>query len=528
MTTATKAWSPYQEAVFRFMAADGAGNGAVFAVAGSGKTSTIEEGIRRMPSSQRVRYLVFNKRNADEAQRRMPPNCTPSTFHAAAMRAIVRAGHRATIDDQKSRAMLRAWRAASRISDLEERKLGPKAARLAGLGKNAGIGLLSPNDRPTWERLIDHYGFDWELKADDWRGYVDPRANEDEIAIGVPMAEFRGLCLASALVREAPKTNTRDFDDMLYDAVRLGVSFEPVDMVVIDEAQDTNAIQRALLVQMLASSPGARLIAVGDPGQAIYGFRGADAGAMRLLSDQFACQPLRLSVNYRCARAVIEEAREIVPEISAHDAAPAGSVEWEEQPTLDAFTPGDAVLCRTNAPLVRLALRLLASRTPATILGRDIGRSLVALVDQLATTPGQGLDAFEDALKAHRDAEIAKLAKKGKDAQAEALEDRCACVLAVIDSLAPHEATVPGLREAITALFSDAEEYGAVTLASVHRSKGLEWPTVWILNRDQMPHPRARLPWEREQEQNLIYVATTRAKVDLRLVTKAALEKMLG
>ena len=55
-----------------------------------------------------------------------------------------------------------------------------------------------------------------------------------------------------------------------------------------------------------------------------------------------------------------------------------------------------------------------------------------------------------------------------------------------------------------------------LTLSSIHKSKGLEWPTVFLLGRNAwMPSKFATLPWMQEQEANLTYVAITRAKENL-------------
>jgi superfamily I DNA/RNA helicase len=82
-----------------------------------------------------------------------------------------------------------------------------------------------------------------------------------------------------------------------------------------------------------------------------------------------------------------------------------------------------------------------------------------------------------------------------------------------------NPATVKKLEELIDNLFSDydpATESKVLTFSTVHKSKGLEWPTVFLLGRNLwMPSPMAEQPWELEQEKNLIYVAITRAMLHL-------------
>ena len=69
--------------------------------------------------------------------------------------------------------------------------------------------------------------------------------------------------------------------------------------------------------------------------------------------------------------------------------------------------------------------------------------------------------------------------------------------------------TVEQLVSEIQTIFSDSAK--GLTLATVHKAKGLEAPRVFILEPDLMPSRWATQEWQQEQERNLIYVAVTRA-----------------
>ena len=72
---------------------------------------------------------------------------------------------------------------------------------------------------------------------------------------------------------------------------------------------------------------------------------------------------------------------------------------------------------------------------------------------------------------------------------------------------------------AIEQLF-DEKRRGLLTLSTIHKAKGLEWPTVFILDaRTLMPSKWAQLPWQKVQERNLQYVAVTRAKLNCFYIT---------
>ena len=61
--------------------------------------------------------------------------------------------------------------------------------------------------------------------------------------------------------------------------------------------------------------------------------------------------------------------------------------------------------------------------------------------------------------------------------------------------------------------FTDEPNTSRLTLSTVHKAKGLEFETVFILDFDKyMPSKWAAQDWQKVQERNLIYVAVTRAK----------------
>jgi DNA helicase-2/ATP-dependent DNA helicase PcrA len=103
-------------------------------------------------------------------------------------------------------------------------------------------------------------------------------------------------------------TNELDFDDMLRFALRSEVAFPRFTTILLDEAQDTNPIQVALLEKMAAT----RTIIVGDKFQSIYGFRGAHTSAMDCLRQAFNATVLPLSVSWRCSVAVCREANAVL------------------------------------------------------------------------------------------------------------------------------------------------------------------------------------------------------------------------
>ena len=235
---AVRTWSPYQEAIFAFGADPQAGNAVIEAVAGSGKTTTIVEMLHRVKGD--VIFLAFNKSIANELGAR---GVNARTFHSLCA-GPVRAFTGGRLDADKLRNLMFAAVESGALTQVDATTYGSFARRLVGLAKNSGIGCLVQDTEENWASIVDYH----DLEIDDDRG---------EIA--------RGIQIARALLAASNESMDYDFDDMLYRAVQDGIRLPIFDMVCIDEAQDTNMIQRAIIRKIMHG--GSRLIAVGDPAQ---------------------------------------------------------------------------------------------------------------------------------------------------------------------------------------------------------------------------------------------------------------------
>lgn len=480
---ATQNWSKYQSKIFAFVEDASAGNAVVEAVAGSGKSTTIVECMNRIPAGKTAIFLAFNKAIAEELK---ACGVNARTFHSLTYSPVTRARNARNIETAKLQLIIK-----EKLSGNDAFLYGGFISRMVGLGRQAGIGCLVADTTQTWLEICNHH--DLELE------------NEN--------AELgRALELCGQLLRWSNADSRLDFDDLLYLAVKDGLSLPKFDYVFVDEAQDTNAIQRALLRKILKAD--SRIIAVGDPAQAIYGFRGADSDSLNLIAEEFNCKSLPLTVSYRCPTKVVEYARHWVSHIEAAPTAAEGEVldlgtKWE----LDKFVTGDLIVCRTTKPLISLAYKFLSARIPAKIMGREIGQGLKSLINKLNA---KGIDSLMLKLDAWTDRETEKAIAKQQESKVEAIQDKADAILCLINGMLETERTIPALLAIIDALFSDSK--GGITLATIHKAKGLEANTVFWLNSSQCPAKWAKSGWQIQQENNLCYVAVTRAKHRLVLI----------
>lgn len=495
--------SKYQQAIFTFVR-EGKGSGVIEAVAGSGKTTTIVQALNLIPSSHAVCFLAFNKSIAMELKKRVPAHVQASTLNSLGHRALTKfLGRFVQLDAKKSQGILDRIIDASNFGDEDWEKLHANRSeilKLVALAKAhglapmavAGVSGLMQDAADSWQHLIDWFGVD-----------VDDR----DFGFVVDLAR-RVLQLG---LRER---QVIDFDDQLYMTVLLNVPMFRFDWLFVDESQDISPIQRALLRKAL--KPGGRLVAVGDSHQAIYGFRGAASDSMTKIAEEFGAVTLPLSISYRCPQQVVAYAQKVVPTIEAAATAPEGEVYCLAKYGPADFGIDDLVICRNTKPLVSFAYQLIAARVPLKVLGRDIGSGLIALINRLDKRKKgryvHGEKGLVERIMAWRVREREKYIARGEEEKADSIEDKAETLMVFIEH-SEVERTDDLIRE-IDSMFTDRGDR-CLTLATIHKAKGLEAGKVFVLNPDLMPSPYARKDWQRKQEENLIYVAVTRAKQSL-------------
>lgn len=225
---------------------------------------------------------------------------------------------------------------------------------------------------------------------------------------------------------------------------------------------------------------------------------------MLILESNLGAKPFPLSVTYRCPKAIVELARTKVSEYEAHPSAPEGEVHrlgrnWKPSD----IEPGSAILCRNNAPLISLALVMISQGIPAAVRGREIGKSLVTLAKTIIKEYSPTTkDQFERCLDMWR---VKKLSE-GKRSEG-SVNERCDALLALVSGCGRVD--VREIEAKAERLFTD--KGATVLLSTIHKAKGLEWPTVYFLNDWMIPSIFSRSVEALRQEDNIWYVGVTRA-----------------
>ncbi len=465
-------WSLYQKAIFEFVQ-NGNGNAIIEAVPGSGKSTTLVEALNYIPKHlhHSTLFLAYSKKIVKDLQARTPTGVTCSTFHSFCLQVLKAHNPRIKVDKWKINKII-----SSLIGNADDdlRDLLTKAISLAK--------AYLAHDMISIERMMEKHDID------------SPRLDFSQLvlqALDISAAQFQAV----------------DFDDMIWFISRFNMSLPLYAYVMVDEAQDCNP-GRIDVLRRLMNPAITRILPVGDKNQVIFQFCGSCEDSMDRLRDVLSAESFPLTVSYRCAKAIVGEAQRYVNDIEASPDAEDGVVEKVSKGRMLAEAgPGDFIISRVNAPLASLCLALLIKGKHCNIQGRDMGKSLSYMIKLSKANNTAGFLAY---VYEWADAQFERINKRNGDSTH--IQDKVAC----LEVLCEGTNDLSVVKSRIKKLFAEVDKKNPgddkVICTSAHRAKGLEKERVWVLSDTFKPTKSV-------EESNLIYVAITRAKTHLYLVT---------
>jgi DNA helicase-2/ATP-dependent DNA helicase PcrA len=356
-----------------------------------------------------------------------------------------------------------------------------------------------------------------------------------------------------------------DFDDLVARAVEL-LEADP-DVVAhyrdryrwlaVDEYQDIDA-QQYRLVRLLCP-PAGNLCAIGDPDQAIYGFRGADVGFFLRFQDDFPeARVVHLRRNYRSTSTIVAAARQVI--------APASLV---AERALEAVVDDPTRVTVHAAPTDRAEAEYVVASVERLLSGH----SFFSVDSGRARGAGEGGYGFGDFAILYRTEEQADLLVEALDRAGMPLQRRSSRALAdlpevatLLDALTPDEhgqalearlraaagrLASPAAEHALTLLLPTARRCGAsldrlnsditlvteldgppadrVSLLTLHAAKGLEFPVVFIVGCEDglLPLRWGTATSDLAEERRLFFVGVSRARQRL-ILTRAKMRQRHG
>ena len=450
---------------------------SIEATAGSGKTSTILLSLKLIPKFKRTIFLSFSNTIVDELKSRVPSHVKAATLHSLGFNFITTYYPGIRVDPNKYlKFSLDHYMA-------KNKEVFKKAYQIQDIANYIRM-TLTKMDMDEVEKMCDRYDLDF---------------TEETIEKSIQF------------IRNDDYPRTVDFADMIfYPAVKEDIIQDTFHTVFLDECQDLNNAQIMFAKNLLKEN--GRLISVGDSDQAIYSFSGADINSFKTLKSIPNTIELPLSISYRCARAIVDEARKISTKIMPAPNAKEGIVRWGEWDEID---EGDMVLCRNNAPLIDLYFNLIESGIKAKIIGKEIEEGIVKLAEQcMAPIKDRFINNMLDKL----DEVVQSLIQKGvhspqKHLRYANLSDKIDLLEIICNKVNSTAEIIPTIKSIFV------EETEGVKLMTIHKSKGLENKRVFVMkhykNKKLIPSQFATQKWQLDQEKNLEFVSITRAMDEL-------------
>lgn len=540
-----------QKKIFDFVE-HGTGNGIIDAVAGAGKTTTLMGCVTHIPNLDDVIYCAFNTSIRKELQKKFhaaKKNVKVCTIHSLGFQ-MLRATGDFKIDDGKYSDIIKNTEffesltpeideilnyhdhcSVAQIKSLEERRdtldwdekntlnesqqyVYTIIKRILDINQKYRCTLTNPVI-DEYDGLVRHFGIfpSWELDSETFPQELECyfRAHQKLLKEGTSIAISHGII---------------DFTDQLYlPFVRNLTSRKKYGFVFVDECQDLSKAQLYVVKQYLRAD--GRLLAVGDPYQAIYGFAGADCESFNRVKETFNCTVLGLTDCFRCPQSVIEIAQSIRPDIKGFKDYPGKIYIIPQREVVHNIRGGDLVICRSRQPLMAMALKLITKDFKVKIHPDELQEFMGNYKSNFKPQELRGIlseesiDKFFDQVRERNEKRIIR---ENQNA------DPIIRQMIINEEVKDMEETLIFLKKKyfdwrLNTLDSilmrlkhtlSSPDDDAIKISSIHRAKGLENDRVFILEYNKLPFKRD-LEWERTQERNLHYVAVTRPKEELYL-----------
>lgn len=487
-------FSKYQKAIFDFVQ-NGQGNAIIEACAGSGKTFTIIKCIDLIKEDKSILMTAFNRDivNALKKKTKDKPNVYTWTIHGLGLQMLYSNYKKKPLELNEFKYNSFISKNLKSLSSIDFYKLEKNEyfKYIDNINKYINFGRFY-----LCSTLED-------LEAIEKRFEIDSIADEKSVAL-------------QAMDWGKKNLDEIDYTDMIWlpNVLMCNPRGQLFDWIMIDECQDLNKAERELVLK--CRKINTRIISVGDINQMIYSFSGADPDSFNALKTLPNTISLPLSISYRCADNIVSYAKQIVPTIEQNNDHREGVI--EDKSTFEEIDNGDMVLCRNNAPLMKLYNMFIKEGKKCFVRGKDIGNNLKRLVkntkqktlgtdlneDGVFVRLYDNLFTTRDNLMLHNNIDYATAMQSSN-------------IINKLDTIHALEILSEGLKtsdeliDKISSVFSDRKKQG-ISLSTIHKAKGLEADRVFIACKSLMPSKSAKTDWEIRQEKNLMYVAYTRAK----------------
>lgn len=318
----------------------------------------------------------------------------------------------------------------------------------------------------------------------------------------------RTLIPEAVSILQAGKANTKQIsgEDMLQYPIDNGWKTDHYDIVLVDECQDLNPQQ----IAFLACIPTDRIVFVGDRNQAIYGFRGSDPQALAKIIDDYDPEDFEMNESFRCPTNIVAKVNHISPTMISNKIG--GQVERLRYKEVT-YEDECFILCRVNAKLISLAYTFMKTDKHFSIGANFIRQLEFDLKPYLKGT--RSLPNLREKLVNAYNLELNKAYQNNWDNSA--IENKFDALLMLVDNVK----SMKEVRDFSESLKMHTDGASERKLMTIHAAKGLETDNVYFLEPDIIEYMKSKTDelWRKKEEDNLYYVACTRALSKLTFVS---------
>ncbi len=509
------------------------------AVAGSGKTTTLIGGLNETDTrGLKVLLVAFNKSIVNELKERVKdPDIEIKTFNSIGMGYLYRytnlngLGKPSITMNRLEQFEPVEYQEPYNGKTISVSRIMTAVKLLIANGYSyLGGNIISSDGVPLY-----YDGFE-----DFFLNIVEPYGEKKNYPQGFIHATYVSSLRLLRLYTDLDKINSQniptfDFDDQLWIPVDYRTSrgapitTKKYDIILVDEAQDMSVINSKFLASLLKRN--GLFVGIGDRGQAIYQFRGADHNSVDNIIEKFDCFELPLSNSYRCATEITKIAASLFPHFGTFSKEKGVVHKYDGidsnsgKRIITMTNKDDVVIGVTYNDMVEAVGYLFKNGKRGffcpELSNRFDRESIEKSIKIVSDTEANSITY----LQFLADATSIELAYEYDDENVQADAKRKSRHASVIEIFQPFICPGDDTR-VMSSILDDIEDfiqsgakysYGDVRMTSVHKSKGKEYRRVMLF----LPYNRmsaGSIAGRNKVFKNLYYVGVTRAIEELSIV----------
>lgn len=484
------------------------------ACAGSGKSSTLREIVRAVNSLypwKRILACMFNKAAQIDFQKKLNnAKADVRTTHSLAYHAVV-------WPDSRLQKKLKAGRITGRIIvnilNIEPYHVDKKTAEIL---QAYGCGTKGFSDsfiaRAVYAIVLSFQ------KSSDLE--INQTHADKTISKGIVKHQKFYKNFSSCLLKLARKMwfimiNPDSNFPITHDTyLKLWQLHRPIlnyDLILVDEAQDTNPVMQDIFELYTHYRRGGQIIYVGDEKQSIYGFRGAVNAIERAEKSHIGIETLYLTKSFRFGQASAELANKILSLSARAFPIIKGSKSFNTVVNCHVDSTPFTVLCRTNAGAIFECLNAVKKGLQPHVVGN---------VKELSKLLGSAYALYCNNMFNISHPLIKQFSSWTEYIEASEISDDPE-MKRIVKMINDEQDNIPEIVFMLERAGGIPESSADIIISTVHKAKGREWDNVKLCDdfRSLFKNDDSKKITVNEQELNLVYVAITRARHKLELNT---------